>query len=71
MFAREATDYFGGDIGASLFLHTWSLGVEEQFYLVWPFLFLGRAWRAARAAAGCGRCARVSAWFPDLAPGSA
>lgn len=38
MFARDSTDYFGGDVSSSLFLHTWSLGVEEQFYLVWPVL---------------------------------
>lgn len=32
-------DYNGPTAEDSLFLHTWSLGVEEQFYLVWP-LFL-------------------------------
>lgn len=51
VFARQATDYFGGDINTSLFLHTWSLGVEEQFYVVWPFLFLGASVAARRAGA--------------------
>ncbi|TXE09275.1 acyltransferase [Gelidibacter salicanalis] len=30
----------------SMFSHLWSLGVEEQFYMVWPFviLFLSKRW---------------------------
>jgi peptidoglycan/LPS O-acetylase OafA/YrhL len=38
LFARQAQDYFATDVDRSPFLHTWSLGVEEQFYLVWPLL---------------------------------
>jgi peptidoglycan/LPS O-acetylase OafA/YrhL len=42
-FALGATDYFGSTI-PSPFRHFWSLGVEEQFYLVWPALMIGGLW---------------------------
>jgi len=37
-FAKESLDYFGTPAHLNLFMHTWSLGVEEQFYLVFPAL---------------------------------
>lgn len=40
-FALERLDYFSSGTGTNIFLHTWSLGVEEQFYLIWPaFIYL-------------------------------
>ncbi len=39
LFAFNATDYLA-DKTPSLFLHYWSLGVEEQFYLLWPLLLV-------------------------------
>lgn len=38
-FWRES-GYFDTDASFKPLLHTWSLGVEEQFYLVWPVLFV-------------------------------
>jgi peptidoglycan/LPS O-acetylase OafA/YrhL len=37
-FAIASQNYFHGGHGESPFLHTWSLGVEEQFYLLWPLI---------------------------------
>jgi peptidoglycan/LPS O-acetylase OafA/YrhL len=44
--------YFDTASNLKPLLHTWSLGVEEQFYLLWPLtLFLLSRWRIAPAPA--------------------
>ena len=37
-FAMVQTDYWSTNQAESPILHYWSLGVEEQFYFVWPLL---------------------------------
>lgn len=40
VIARSTGDYFDAPAEANPLLHTWSLSVEEQFYLVFPMLML-------------------------------
>ena len=39
-FAHQQNNYMNQGMDPSPYLHFWSLGVEEQFYLLWPLLLL-------------------------------
>lgn len=41
---RQESGYFDNSADTKPLLHLWSLGIEEQFYIVWP-LILYAAWR--------------------------
>ncbi|HEX7427038.1 MAG TPA: acyltransferase, partial [Mycobacterium sp.] len=59
-FAIQGTAYLAADAPPSPMQHYWSLGVEEQFYLLWPALIIGTAWLLARAARRTGTAATRS-----------
>jgi len=45
----RGTGYVAATAAPSPLQHTWSLGIEEQFYLIWPLVIAGlTAWVAAR-----------------------
>jgi peptidoglycan/LPS O-acetylase OafA/YrhL len=45
-FIASGQDYFAQFATASPVLHTWSLAIEEQFYLAWPLVVLAGLWLA-------------------------
>jgi peptidoglycan/LPS O-acetylase OafA/YrhL len=70
------TDYFN-PVSYSPFLHFWSLGVEEQFYFIWPALLAVVAWKFPRPGAAVALTVVLVASFvaslivTDAAPSSA
>ena len=73
LLLAATTGYWDVSIALKPLVHSWSLGVEEQFYLLLPGLFLlvrrpaaRRAWLAGVAVAGLlrqhGGFARLQAW---------
>lgn len=50
-FLTRAVDYFAASSETNPLLHTWSLAVEEQFYLLWPWLIVV-GWKIGRSRRG-------------------
>jgi peptidoglycan/LPS O-acetylase OafA/YrhL len=65
-FAFSHQGYFN-DVSPSPLLHLWSLGVEEQFYLIWPLAVVlllrrGRRTTSRITAFQSGRLLRITIW---------
>lgn len=41
--------YEAGGVGTSPFQHFWSLSIQGQFHLIWPFVMIAVVWLATRA----------------------
>jgi peptidoglycan/LPS O-acetylase OafA/YrhL len=66
-FALFAQEYIPESAG-TVFGHSWSLGVEEKFYFVWPFCFFValRSWRHRWSVPllACAGFAFFGIWYP-------
>lgn len=65
-FALQGTDYLTAHL-PSPFQHYWSLGTEEQFYLLWPVLIIATAWLTRRVRPGAATATRGAPYAVVLA----
>ena len=73
VFIHRQSDYLAAQLAPSPLLHFWSLAVEEQFYVVWPFVLLlatrVRRHRRLVLLVVIGACAALSlaacVWYTD------
>ncbi|MGC5246766.1 acyltransferase family protein [Gordonia sp. DT219] len=61
----QSHSYFA-DTSPQITMHYWSLAIEEQFYVVWPLLFLGALWVARRLSSGARTQMRIIATVAAL-----
>ncbi|OZC03406.1 acyltransferase family protein [Rubricoccus marinus] len=68
LFVSDATDYLAAGAETNPLLHTWSLAVEEQFYIAWPLLVgvLLAGWAAFRKAGAAPRHRQRLVWGAAL-----
>lgn len=57
--------YFDNSAETKPLLHLWSLGVEEQFYIVWPLLLFA-AWKRRSALVGMTVVLAIAAFFYNI-----